>query len=253
MKISAILLILATGTFAVASEEIFTESTWQQEFRNFTGEGGKTVRGKILIYNPDSNYVSIAKEDRKTFQLDLSQCSDADQAYVREWHHIHEFFTQSRFHLSAKKKRAAAGQDSSPLTNEDSLRVWKSTERIIYEIRLGNRGSYNLEGLTLDYCIYYGEEKLNYRGQLMSRGVKCGTRNIETLARGKTVQFETESVVFPKVKRSPEYYKDNNVPLEKGMGIWVRVYLPLADGSKAMRELSLPDALIKQQKGITPK
>lgn len=223
-------------------ENIITESMLQ-EFRDFHGENKKTVRGRVVAYNPDSDVVTIAKEKGGTYRVGLSQFSDADQAYVRECNPIKEFFNQKRFHISTEKKPVGGGVE---------LMICRQEEIIAFDILLENRSHYDLNGLTLDYCIYHEQEELNYRGQVMSQGVVSGTRNIGTLARGEKVRLKTEPVVFPKGAQI-EYYKDNKVPQGKILGLWIRVCLPLVDGNKAMRELSMPNTLINNRKWITPK
>ena len=230
-----------TKSQAGSRNNIITKSTLS-EFRVFTTTNDKTVKARVRAYNPDKGIVTIAKENGGTLKVDLSTLSKADQAYVREWHLIKEFFTQDRFHISVRKKRSGAGAEHL---------IWRQEEVIVFDIMLENRSHYDLNGLTLDYRIYHGQEELNYPGQVMSQGVKSGTRNIGTLARGKKMRFETQPVVLPK-EELIEYYTDNKMPQGKILGIWVRVYLPLAGGNKAMRELSSPDALIKNRKSITP-
>lgn len=222
-------------------ENIITQSTLSK-FRVFTTTNDKTVKARVRAYYPNKGIVDIAKENGKTHRVDLNTFSKDDQDYVRQWHPAQQFLAPDRFHISVRKKRSGAGVE---------YLICKSEETIVYEIRLENRGSYDLNGLTLDYCIYHEQEELNYRGQVMSQGVKSGTRNIGTLARGEKVQFETEPVVFPKGAQI-EYYKGNKVPQGKILGIWIRAYLPLADGNKAMREFSMPNSIMKNRKWITP-
>jgi len=221
-------------------KKIITESTLQ-EFRIFTAKDGKTVRGRILAYSQNKGTVTIAKKNGRASLVDLNTLSKDDQTYVREWHRIKDFFSQDRFHISVRKKWGGAGAE---------YLIWKSEETIVYEIRLENLGSYDLNGLTLDYCIYHEQEELNYRGQVVIQGVKSGTRNIGTLARGKKARFETEPVVFPKEGQF-EYYKGNKVSQGKILGIWIRIYLPLESGKKAMREFASPSSLMSTRKWVS--
>ena len=218
-------------------KNIITESTLQ-EFRVFVTRSGKTVKGRVRAYNPDNGIVAIAKENGKTHKIDLSIFSKADQAYVREWHLIKAFFSQDRFHISVRKKRSGAGTE---------LLIWRSEVEIVYGIMLENRSDYDLEGLSVAYCIYCEPDRSGYREQVESQGIKCGTLNIGTLAAGEKTQVETQPVVVPN-EGGLEYYKDNKVPSEKTLGIWVRIYLPLADKRRAMREFAMPNSIMKTRK-----
>lgn len=221
-------------------ENIITESTLQ-EFRNFPGENGKNVRGRILAYNPNTETVTIATENGKTVKTDLSIFSKANQAYVREWDLIKAFFTQNRFCISVRKKKSETGAE---------LLIWRPEEEIVYGILLENRSDYDLKGLTVDYCIYFEPDRLDYREQVESPCVKCGTLKIGTLAAGEKTQVETQSVNFPK-EGGFEYYKDNTVPAGETLGIWIRIYLPLKSGNNAMREYAKPTDLMNDREWAT--
>ncbi|MCK4565326.1 MAG: hypothetical protein KAU94_11715 [Verrucomicrobia bacterium] len=231
----------STATQDDRRENIITQSTLSK-FRVFTTTNDKPVKARVRAYYPDKGIVAIAKESGKTHRVDLNTLSKDDQDYVREWHRIKDFFSQDRFHISVRKKRSGAGAE---------YLFCRFEVEIVYAIMLENRSDYDLEGLSVDYCIYHGQEELNYWGQVMSQGVKSGTRNIGTLARGEKVQFETQPALFPR-SDGFEYYQVDKEPRGEILGIWIRTYLPLESGHNAMRELSFPSSLMKTRKWIAP-
>ena len=227
-------------------ENIITESALQ-EFHVFVARSGKTVTGRVRSYNPDKGLVAIAAENGKTHKVDLNTLSKADQAYVREWHLIKEFFAQDRFHISVRKKRSRAGAEHL---------IWRLEEQIVYGIILENRSNYVLENLSVDYRIYRGPvfqnvpDQPDNRGQADSQGIKYGTLNIGTLAVGEKTRVEIQSVIFPN-EGGLEYYQIDKEPRGKILGLWIRIYMPLKSGRNAMREFAIPNSIMKNRQWIT--
>ena len=223
-------------------ENRITQST-RSAFRDFIGENGKTCRGRVRAYNPNNETVTITKENGDTLQVNLSILSKTDQTYVREWDLINVFFSQNRFHVSARTKQSRGRMQ---------LLVWRPEEEIVYSILLKNRSNYALTDLTLDYCIYDDLYRSGSRESMESQGVKCGTLKIGTLAAGENMRAETQPVIFPRKGDGFEYYQGNQVPAGRTGGIWVRIYLPLAGNRRAMREFALPNSIMKTRRWTMP-
>ena len=222
-----------------AHENVITEAL--SELHDFMNKDGKSARGRVHAYNPDTGVVTIAMENGKTFGADLGTFSNANQAYVREWHFISEFFTQVHINVFTKKEQSGVGME---------FLIWRPEEEIVYVIELENQSNYALNDLTVDYCIYYELDRPGNRGRGVEQGEQFGTLNIETLAGGEQVQVKTQSLVLP--KGIPyEYYKDHKAPIGRVQGICIRIYLPLTGGNKVMREFSLPDNLRKHRNWVT--
>lgn len=222
------------------------------EFRVFIGQNGKTVRGKILAFNSRNETVTITKESGSTLKVNLGIFSKADQAYVREWYRIKEFYSQNRLRISARKKQKIFRTE---------LLICRNEIEIVYSILLENRSDCDLKDLTVDYCIYYELHRPEtyiepYRPgnqyQFDGPGVKCKTLKIGTLAAGEKTQIETQPVVIPMEGGGLEYYKGNRVVVGKTRGIWVRIYLLLSDKRYAMREFAVPNSIMNTRQWITP-
>lgn len=226
----------------VRHENVITESALK-EFHDFTTADDKTVKARVRAYYPDQGIVAITKENGSSLKVDLGIFSTADQVYVREWDLIKTFFTQNRFHVSVRKKQNKTGAEHM---------IWRMEEEIVYAILLENRSDYDLKGLTVDYCIYFEPDRLGYREQIEIQNVKCGTLKIGTLAAGEKMQVETRPVVCPKKGGGLEYYKENQAIRGKARGLWIQIYLPLAGGTKAIREFSSPSSLIKNCQWTPP-
>ncbi|MDF7824398.1 hypothetical protein P4B35_10275 [Pontiellaceae bacterium B12227] len=246
MKTLMVLILALAMAAAVAvapSEEIITKAE-SQEFRVFRNAEGKTVRGRIVKYNPEKETVIIETEDRKVRTVKLDDLSETDQAYVRDWKPVpfSDFISPKHFIISARRRRLAGAVE---------YLIWRPEETVVYDITLKNRCDFNLENLTLDYCIYYKTTEPNIRGAQPDIGVKRGRRHIKRVARRGNTRLATEPVTFP-TEDLFEYYKDGEAPPLKLQGIRIRVYLPLGDGRKAMREYANPDNLIKDYRWSEP-
>lgn len=199
------------------------------------GRDGKVVRGRIHAYNPDTETATIAREDGKMYKVRLDTLSEADQARVREWHRLKDFFSQSRLRISVQMK-GVKGKQEYPLLKEHIWR-WEDKENLIYVIKLENRRSSTLPNLTLAYRIHSRKKHPEEPKSPEIKILKTGTFNMGTLAAGKTVELKTEPV--PQSKSNPfNYYTDDGSFGAPTLSIRIRVFLPMADGRKAMREIS---------------
>ena len=129
--------------------------------------------------------------------------------------------------------------------------IWRPEETVVYNIRLKNRCDFDMNDLTVDYCIYYVMDRPDNQEEDKSQGVKCGTLNIRRLAAGEKVKVKTLPVPFP-TEDLFEYYRDGKAPAVKHLGIRLRIYLPLDSGRKAMREFASSNSLIKNRKWVAP-
>lgn len=215
----------------IGDENIVTESVLK-ELHSFYSKDGEIGRGIIRAYDPGSESVTITKEDGGLRTIGMNTLSPSDQAYVREWYCISNFYQQSGFHISIKRQQSGVRSE---------LLIWRPEEKIVYNITLENRGHYGLRDLTVDYCIHYERYRQVNGNRNAKQCVHIGTLNIGTLAGGGIVQAETRPVMIPREDLF-EYYKDYEGPIGKVLGIHIRVYLPLNDGRKAIREFSTPNS-----------
>lgn len=231
-----------------ARDAVVTEPI--DEFHDFHGVNGKTCRGRIVAYSPATDRVTIAKTNKRTHKVGLSNFSEADQIYVHDWHLVKEFCTEANLHITTKKKKMGDDREIEFHDNEGRLRSRQRMEEIGYVVSLENRSGTNLSGVLVEYCIYYQQERPNQMGKMLNKGVKCGSMEIGTLAVKTKVQVKTQTVTISK-RELEAGFNDDRVFEGKVLGIWARVYLPLANGNKAMRECSMPNDLMKVQKWAT--
>jgi hypothetical protein len=134
--------------------------------------------------------------------------------------------------------------------NDGNQKALQTAENIGYTILVESRTGSDLNDVTVDYCIYYQQERPRSQGKVTEQGVKCGTLNIGTIAARAKVQLETQTIALFK-REQQNGYLDNNVFEGEVLGIWIRVFLPLANGNKAMRECSKPNTLMKDRSWAT--
>lgn len=217
---------------------------------DFLAQNGNSTRGRVVAYNAPKGTVTIEKKDKLTCKVKLAQLSKADQTHVREWHLIKEFCTKNRFRISAKQKQCGENREMEIHDNQGVVRGIRTMESIGYDITLDNRTRIGLRDMDVEYCIYYEQDRPNGLNRVAGRGVKCGTLNISKLAAKSTTQVETEPVVLFKQEKNNDY-GDGNVLKGEITGIWIRVYLPLANGKRTMREYSKPAELMKDRQWAT--
>ncbi|VGO19955.1 lectin-like protein [Pontiella sulfatireligans] len=219
------------------------------EVHEFTGANGKSCRGRVITYNANNDTVTIEKENKHTCKVDLAHLSANDQAYVREWHLIKEFCTPNRIRISAKEKKCAEDREMAVHDNQGNNFAQQTMESIGYEVFLENRIGADLPDVELEYCIYYEQDRPSYANKMsVGQGVKCGTLDIGTLAERAKTQIDTEPVIL--LKRQQEYGPNNELRGEVH-GVWIRLYLPLANGSRAMREYASPKNISRNKQWAT--
>lgn len=204
--------------------------------REFHGKNGKVVRGQIHAYNPDSDTATIAREDGRKRKVKLDTLTEADQAGIREWHRLQEFFSQNGLRMSVKLKRVKSERESWLLKEQ----IWRreNTEDVVYEIELENRTRHTLPDLTLAYRIHSKKGQPTEPQSNDIEILKTGMLDIGTLEAGQTVELKTETIPHP--GNDPfDYYTDDGTMGMKVRGIRVRVFLPIADGKRAMREMTV--------------
>lgn len=219
------------------------------QYREFTSRDGKTIRGCITAYDATREVVSIERDNRRTATVPISVFSETDQAYIRDWEIMRCFETDRFFKISGKRKK---GEDKTE--GYQSSYFEKDVEITSYEISLDNRASFNFEGLQLEYCIYYEQEKLQGGKEICDQGVCYGKLPVQTLFSRSQQVIQTDGVaVYTEELSSDAIYVNGMDNVQSGdvHGVWIRIHLKLPSGQEGMREYCLPDSLNNSKAWMT--
>jgi hypothetical protein len=226
-----LIVLLALGANFVAADE----------YRDFLSADGKAMRGKVLRYDAKKQTVTIQRDNKKTATVPLRAFSENDQAYVLQWEFNKVFRSESSFEIEAKRKKVKDGDES----YSGSITAEK-VENTVYTITLENKSTSTLEGLELEYCIYYEQEKATRGKTLDEEGVRCGTLEIGAMRPKSSKDVMTEAVsIYTRELDADWIYSsggDNKIS-GKVRGLWVRVNMKSESGDVITRDFCMPDSL----------
>lgn len=219
-----------------------------EKYRNFTDSKGRTIRGRVVGYNPKKKSVTFQRDNHKTSKVPLSVFSEEDQAYIQDWLAAKNFSSPGRFKISAKRISETSKPSASGIYT-------KKIKSVHYGFLLENRSDTELKNITIEYCIFYEQEELTPYGQKTNEGIYYQKRNrpFRILPYSKAAA-ETDTVKVSKTELSGDYYYtsgENNVQNGQVRGIWVKATMTLSSGETVTRDYCVPDGLNKNKNWTT--
>jgi len=215
-------------------------ATAEEPYRTLTDRQGRSIDARIIRYNEADRSATIHPKGRSAITVPISTFSDEDQAYIIDWSH-EQAFLDERILL----------MEISPIEKFDRYNVRKDDhgeEKGFYHyfiIKLANKSTVDLEGLTLEYVIFYQQEK------------HTGSEGWEKVHRNGTL-YRRDSISIPhksekKWQTDPirlvEYRADSavrtaKVDLDSELdGMILRISMRTREGEILTREITYPDDL----------
>lgn len=202
-----------------------------EEYRSFTDNEGRTIKAKIIQYDPRTRKVTIERDNRRRFTVSSSAFSESDQVYVEGWFLAQGFL--STYSVTEKKRKKPSSERNRS-----------------YEIKMRSNSKDSLERMWIEYCIYINRDFFDGSPELR---VKGGRIDPIRLVPQKVLRVETEPVTLEIEGEIIEGYYDSysntysdffkTVSQDYLKGIRVRVYLKTLGGNVFMREVCSPSSL----------
>jgi hypothetical protein len=217
----------------------------ERAYRFFKNTEGQTIRAAVVSYDAAKEVVTIERDNRRTAKVPITVFCEADQTYIRGWEVSRVFDSKAQFKISVNKidKR---NEEAGRKLNQQSSGVEYEVEDIHYEILLDNRSAVTLSDLSLEYCIFYEQD----RPAGEDEGVLCGSFKIDE-ARSKSKQaLKTDAVSVYKSQVKGGYVYRNSAPdIHRGDvdGIWVRISMKRGK-ERVIREYAEPEALTERRR-----
>lgn len=215
------------------------------QYRDFLSHDGKAMRGRVLRYDAKARKVTIERDNKKVFTVPIFAFSDDDQEYILEWEFNKVFLSDSSFQIDAKRKKFNKKKGDSSSWYGYSIDSNK-TEAYGYEITLKNRSTSSLDGLKVEYCIFYEQEKSGSGKTEEEEGVRCGTLDVTSMSPKSSKELMTEPVVIYTYELDADWSytdgRDNKISGDV-RGVWVRVTKTSDDGKVLVRDFCMPDSL----------
>ena len=223
---------------------LFCTGAWADDvYRDFTDTQGRTIRGRVLSFDAAKGIVQIEPENGKKARIPLVGLTGEDQQYVQAWGNAQNFMKESRFKISAKRKRekneGKSGQKG--LFDQD-------VKNVGYEVTLDNRSDMSLANIRIEYCIFYEQDdSKGSSGEVVcQQGIYCGKLDVDDIAaRSDKVLQTAEVMVFKEELDSGYYFTSGRPNVKHGQvhGLWLRASIALPSGERVYRDYSLPDSL----------
>jgi hypothetical protein len=228
--IGVTLILLISGSMLVSAN-----------YRDFMDAQGRTIRGRVLRYDAKQRKVTIERDNKKVFTVPLRTFSDEDQKYILQWEFNKVFLSESSFKIEAQRKKVKdkEGSYSGTITAE-------KLENTAYEVILQNKSTSELEGLEVEYCIYYEQEKAIRGKTVDEEGVRYGTMDVGSMRPKSTKELMTEHVsVYTHELDAGWIFVDgrDNKITGKVRGVWIRVNMKAESGEVLTRNYCMPDSL----------
>ena len=172
---------------------LLTSSVLHAEPRTFTSPDGRTLQAEITAATPDR--VTLKTATGQTLVAPVDKFSPADQEHIAEWRKANPVQIKYRFLADYTKSKASSSkskQGNETITTE----LWECNMKIT------NQSGQTLEGVTVDYEIYFDNIE---RGNKVTRSIS-GKADIGTMKHLQQLVVKTEPVELHGVQLEGGYY-----------------------------------------------
>ena len=249
------------------------------EYRTFTAEDERTLKAKVVAYDATTGKVQIQREDNKKLTVPTAAFSEKDQTYITAWQATQDFLSTAKLKLELKrnevkswKKEHEADLSQIKLGKGDGKRdgieviATDNNTQYKYDLLIENKGSASLKNITVEYRVYYEQEKAvkdeegeKRRKESKQEGaekrvrynavnenkVKDGAARLKPIEPKETKTISTGSVTI--MKRTVDKSYQDKINLKGSLaGAWVRLSMKGPDGKKVVREIAQPDSVMKK-------
>ncbi len=228
-------------------------STAIAEMHAFTLEDGRALEAEIIDYNAKLGKVTLKRMDGKRIPVPSNIFIEADQEYIHEWDAA-KAFSSDRFlkifcdDEKIKERKEEKYKDISDTEGNVEKTLMKITafEHIGYEITLQNMNQTAINGVRMEYNIYYEQSKESYEKPVADQKTFTDKITLPSLMGKKKTLVMTKGV---------EIHNDNINSINwvsgrarvggKGEvhGMRARIYMKTSSGREIMREFCHPVSL----------
>lgn len=222
---------------------LFMASLSYGEIVTLHDKEGRKVDAEVLSLT--KGQLKLKRKDGKTFHINISSLSETSQSLVLEQIKSKaNMISEKSLKVSYKEKSIAKRDENSEARSNEI------TETII-EITLENRGKNALDGLVLEYTIYYVEQRMGRGAKDFSRDRSFqGKLDIPKLDPKSKVKLETKSIELWESSMNDNFMPsrgDEDSARDEIVAQWIRI----KNGNTILFEHSYPkDAKTKKSWGV---
>lgn len=167
--------------------------TLHAEVRTFTSPDGRTLQAEIVAATPDR--VSLKTATGQPLIVPIDKFIPADQQFINDWRKANPEQIKYRFVADYTKSKASSSKRKE---NNETI----TTERWECNMKLTNQSGQTLDGVTVDYTIYFDNIE---QGNKVTRSKK-GTAKIGAMKNLQQMVVKTEAIELHNVQLEGGFY-----------------------------------------------
>lgn len=246
-----------------------------EDYRTFTAADGRTLKARVLEYNGTTDQVQIEREDGKKLTVAPAAFSEKDQKYIKSREAASAFMSASKFKLdisrdevknTRKDHEVDIGEEFSGGRRGGASGVvtvaTDKTTQYKYKLSVENKSSVPLSNITMEYRIYYSQQKAVKDAEanedrreddprperhmaVDEDKVKDGRGRLNPVEPKETRDVATSAVTL--LKRSANRQWGDMIDLKSSLsGVWIKLTMRGPDGQKLIREIASPESVMKK-------
>ena len=247
-----------------------------ESLRTFTAADGRTLKARVISYDERKDRVEVQREDNRKLMVSPASFSEKDQTYIRKWYAAQIFMSSNQFKLEVKRNETGSikkehevdvGEESGGggrrggVTGVITAAIDKRTT-YKYGLTLDNKSNTQLNGMTIEYRVYYNQQKAELDEKANKGRTKDDVRPErymavdelkvkEARARLKSVEAKTSRTVSTTtvtlVDRSASRPWGDKIDLKSDLhGVWIRLTMKGPDGDVLTRDVASSNTIMKK-------
>ncbi len=228
-----VLLFVAVGVLFIGGDA---------EARAFTLPDGRSINAEIISYNERGGVVELKLESGAVKKIKPSVFVPDDQAYIKEWLAIQDFFSPSKLKVVFKRVKGDGGKRYIASTRQPK-------RPIHYEVQITNKGAKSFESMRLEYRVYLNKKhKKKENSELTVHRGKIDSLNF-VKGRGafETEQYSLSEYYTLSIDKGDEFEgvstSTGKTAEDEVEGIRVRLFYTTKRGEEIMREVYFPESI----------
>ncbi len=243
----------------------------QDGYRTFTAGDGRTLEAKLISYDSNSGKTTIERKDRKRITVAATAFSEKDQRHIAKWAAGQIFLSESKLKLDLERDEVKSTKTDLTINLEDysNMRGGSGTRNVgtdkktqyRFLLSLSNTGGLPLERISMDYRIYYSQEKAvkdkekseaqaddrpDIYEAVEQQKVREERGTIKLIEPRATKEVATKSVTVLNRTVSGRGI-ESRINLEGELhGVWIRLTMKGPDNEKLVREIAYPPSIPKK-------
>lgn len=231
MKKISIALAVCMGMLAVSAHA---------QYRDFTDASGRTIAAKLVRYDATRSKVTVDCKGKGVKTVPITVFSSEDQQYIISWSKSQDFLNERKLLVDFKRHKKKNTEYSEELSSMSSIYFDCG-----FEITLENRSTIDFNDVTLEYVIYYSQDKhINNKTEIEEQEGRLYEKQQMNFSKKSTKEIKTEQVILYTYRESGYSTVWPDIRSEMH-GILLKLSVKTETGETITRLIKYPEKLKK--------